>query len=218
MELTSHPSPLLYMAVKEPDGYHGKIKETMWRVWPTWESWSWKGWEGKPIDVEVYTKAPEVKLYLNDQLIDTKKVDRSTAFKAVFNLPYELGTLRAEAGGQQVSLSTAGAPARLRLTTDKQVLKAGGQSLAFIIVEVVDKDGRVCPEAAIPCEVNVSGQGLMMAAASADMKDREPATSHRVTTWKGRAMIVVRSTSKKGKALVSVKSELPTATLSISSK
>ena len=216
--LTSHPSPLLYMAVKEPDGYHGKIKETMWSVWPTWESWSWKGWEGKPIDVEVYTKAPEVKLYLNDQLIDTKKVDRSTAFKAVFNLPYEPGTLRAEAGGQQVSLSTADAPARLRLTTDKQVLKAGGQSLAFIIVEVVDKDGRVCPEAAIPCEVNVSGQGLMMAAASADMKDREPATSHRVTTWKGRAMIVVRSTAKKGKALVSVKSELPTATLSISSK
>ena len=216
--LTTHPSPLLYMAVKEPDGYHGKIKETMWSVWPTWESWSWKGWEGKPIDVEVYTKAPEVKLYLNDQLIDTKKVDRSTAFKAVFNLPYEPGTLRAEAGGQQVSLSTADAPARLRLTTDKQVLKAGGQSLAFIIVEVVDKDGRVCPEAAIPCEVNVSGQGLMMAAASADMKDREPATSHRVTTWKGRAMIVVRSTAKKGKALVSVKSELPTATLSISSK
>ena len=216
--LTTHHSPLLYMAVKEPDGYHGKIKETMWSVWPTWESWSWKGWEGKPIDVEVYTKAPEVKLYLNDQLIDTKKVDRSTAFKAVFNLPYEPGTLRAEAGGQQVSLSTAGAPARLRLTTDKQVLKAGGQSLAFIIVEVVDKDGRVCPEAAITCEVNVSGQGLMMAAASADMKDREPATSHRVTTWKGRAMIVVRSTAKKGKALVSVKSELPTATLSISSK
>ena len=216
--LTTHHSPLLYMAVKEPDGYHGKIKETMWSVWPTWESWSWKGWEGKPIDVEVYTKAPEVKLYLNDQLIDTKEVDRATAFKAVLNMPYGPGTLRAEVGGQQVSLSTAGAPARLRLTTDKQVLKAGGQSLAFIIVEVVDKDGRVCPEAAIPCEVNVSGQGLMMAAASADMKDREPATSHRVTTWKGRAMIVVRSTAKKGKALVSVKSELPTATLSISSK
>ena len=28
----------LYMAVREPDGYHGRIKETLWSVWPTWES------------------------------------------------------------------------------------------------------------------------------------------------------------------------------------
>lgn len=30
----------LYMAVREPDGYHGRIKETLWSVWPTWESWN----------------------------------------------------------------------------------------------------------------------------------------------------------------------------------
>lgn len=196
----------LYMAVREPDGYHGVIKETMWSVWPTWESWTWPGWEGKSIDVEVYTKSPEVKLYLNDRLIGTKAVDRSTEFKAVFSVPYEAGVLRAEAEGRSVSLATAGAPARLRLTVDRRVLKADGQSLAFVIVEVVDKDGHVCPEAAIPCDVSVSGQGCLMSAASADLKDREPATSPRVTTWKGRAMIVVRSSQRKGKVRISVTS------------
>ncbi len=203
----------LYMAVKEPNGYHGTIKETMWSVWPTWESWTWPGWEGKPVDVEIYTKAAEASLYLNDKLIGTKAVDRSTEFKAVFSVPYEAGTLRAEAGGRSVTLATAGAPARLRLTADRTRLKADGQSLAFITVEVVDQNGRVCPEAAIPCDVVVSGQGRLMAAASADLKDREPATSAHVTTWKGRAMIVVRSTAKKGKVQVSVKSTLPTAQL-----
>ena len=49
----------LYMAVKEPVGYHGEIKHTAWSVWPTWESWTWPGWEGKPIEVEIYTKQPE---------------------------------------------------------------------------------------------------------------------------------------------------------------
>ena len=199
-------TPGLYMAVREPDGYHGVIKETMWSVWPTWESWTWPGWEGKSIDVEVYTKSPEVKLYLNDRLIGTKTVDRSTEFKAVFSVPYEAGVLRAEAEGRSVSLATAGAPARLRLTADRRVLKADGQSLAFVIVEVVDKDGRVCPEAAIPCDVSVSGQGCLMSAASADLKDREPATSPKVTTWKGRAMIVVRSSQRKGKVRISVTS------------
>ena len=199
-------TPGLYMAVREPDGYHGVIKETMWSVWPTWESWTWPGWEGKSIDVEVYTKSPEVKLYLNDRLIGTKAVDRSTEFKAVFSVPYEAGVLRAEAEGRSVSLATAGAPARLRLTADRRVLKADGQSLAFVIVEVVDKDGHVCPEAAIPCDVSVSGQGCLMSAASADLKDREPATSPKVTTWKGRAMIVVRSSQRKGKVRINVTS------------
>ena len=208
--------PSLYMAVKEPDGYRGKIFETSWSVWPTWESWNWKGWEGKPIDVEIYTKSPEVSLYLNDQLIGTKAVDRSTEFKAVFSVPYEAGTLRAVAGDQTVTLSTAGTPAALRLTADRKVLKADGQQLAFITVEVVDKDGRVCPDAAIPCEVGVNGQARLMAAASADLKDREPSTSQHFTTWKGRAMIVVRSNPQKGKAKVSVKSNLPPAAIQLS--
>ena len=217
-EMLWNDKPGLYMAVKEPNGYKGIIKETMWSVWPTWESWTWPGWEGKSVDVEVYTKAPEVKLYLNDKLVGTKTVDRSTQFKAVFSVPYEPGILRAEASGSSVTLATAGSPAGLRLTADTQTLKVGGQSLAYITVEVVDKDGRVCPDVAIPCDVSVSGQASLMAAASADLKDREPATSPHVTTWKGRAIIVVRSTAKKGKAQVSVKSGLPTASISISSK
>ena len=205
----------LYMAVKEPDGYHGKIHETMWSVWPTWPSWTWPGWEGKSVEVEVYTKAPEVKLYLNDKLIDTKKVSRETQYKAVFSLPYEAGTLRAEAGGKSVSLATAGKPARLQLTTDKKVITANGQSLAYITVEVVDKEERLCPEAAIPCEAVVKGQGQLMAFASADMKDREPYTSSKVTTWKGRAMLVVRSGKAKGKTQVTIKSSLTAASLTL---
>ena len=219
----------LYMAVKEPNGYHGEIKTTMWSVWPTWESWNWNGsrdpkgatvhsWEGKPIEVEVYTKEPEVKLYLNDQLIGTKKVNRETEFKAVFTVNYEPGTLRAEANGQSVALSTSGEPARLRLSTDRTVMSADGQDLTFVNIEVVDKDGRVCPDAAIPCEAFVKGQGTLLSFASADLKDTEPYTTPRVKTWKGRALLVVRSTHKKGNTQVSIKSSLPTASLTIKSK
>ena len=219
----------IYMAVREPDGYHGKINMTAWSVWPTWESWNWNGgrdpkgatvpsWEGKPVEVEVYTKAPEVTLYLNDKEIGRKKVDRSTEFKAVFSVPYEPGTLRAEAGDKSVTLSTAGEPARLRLTADKSMLKADGQDLVYITVEVVDAQGRVCPDAAIPCEAFVQGQGRLMAFATADLQDREPKTSSHVTTWKGRALLVVRSGKSKGKAQVKIKSSLPTANLTIQTK
>ena len=208
----------LYMAVKEPNGYHGEIHTTMWSVWPTWESWTWPGWEGKPVDVEVYTHQPEVKLYLDDQLIDTKQVSRNTEFKAVFSVPYKAGTLRAEAGGKSVTLKTAGEPARLRLTPDRTVMTADGQSLIYVVAEVVDKDGIPVPEAAIPCEATIKGAGTLLAFASADLKDTEPYTSPRAKTWKGRAMLVIRSTQKKGSVSVSIKSSLPTATLSLKAK
>ena len=209
----------LYMAVKEPNGYHGDIKTTMWSVWPTWESWNWPGWEGKAIEVEVYTKDPQVNLFLNDKLIDTKNVSRDTEFKAVFSVPYEAGTLRAQTcWGRIKTLRTAGKPARLRLTPDRTVMTADGQSLTFVTIEVVDKDGTPVPEAAIDCEATVKGQGQLLAFASADLKDTEPYTSPRVKTWKGRALLVVRSTQKKGSVSVSIKSALPTASLSLKSK
>ena len=206
------------MAVKEPDGYHGEIKTTMWSVWPTWESWTWPGWEGKPVEVEVYTRQPEVKLYLDDQLIGTKQVSRDTEFKAVFSVPYKAGTLRAEAGGESVTLKTANDPARLRLTPDRTVMTADGQSLTFVTVEVLDKQGALVPEAAIPCEASVKGAGTLLAFASADLKDTEPYISPRVKTWKGRALLVVRSMQKGGSVSVTIKSSLPTVSLSLKSK
>ncbi|MCR4835756.1 MAG: DUF4982 domain-containing protein [Bacteroidaceae bacterium] len=219
--LWSTPLPLegesegAYIAVREPDGYHGKIRTTAWSVWPTWESWTWPGWEGKSINVEVYTKEPEVTLYLNNKEIGRKAVNRTTEYKAVFTIPYQPGTLRAEAGGNKVVLETAGTPAKLKLTADRRSITADGQDLAFITIEVIDRQGHICPEAAIPCQVNVSGSGSLLAAASADLMDTEPYTSPRVTTWKGRAIIVVRSAHRTGQAKVSVKSTLPTATISI---
>lgn len=208
----------LYMAVKEPEGYHGEIKQTMWSVWPTYESWTWKGWEGKPVEVEVYTHQPKVKLYLNDQLIGTKEVNRNTEYKAVFTVPYQKGTLRAEAGEESVTLKTAGEPVRLKLTPDRTVMRADGQSLTYIIVEVVDQDGNLVPEAEIPCEATVKGAGKLLAFASANLKDEEPYPSVHSKTWKGRAMLVVRSSQKKGTVNVSIKSKLPIATLSLKTK
>ena len=221
-----------YLCVKEPNGYHGEIHTTMWSVWPTWESWTWPGWEGKPIEVEVYTRQPEVSLYLNDKLVGTKKVDRSTEYKAVFTVNYEPGTLRAEVSTplkfpsplgeglgvrpeSGVRLQTADEPAHLRLTPDRTVMTANGQSLTYITVEVVDRQGTLVPEAAIDCEATVKGAATLLSFASADLKDTEPYTSPRTKTWKGRALLVLRSGKKRGSVSVTIKSQLPTANLSL---
>lgn len=201
---TKEGSSDIYLAVREPnDYYRGRISETQWSVWPTWESWNWSGWEGKDIEAEIYTKAPKVRLYLNEQLIAEKEVNINTEYKAIIKLPYQPGVLKAvscDANGKELSASilrTSGVPAGFRLTADRNQIKADGQDLAYIKLEVIDKDGNPVPDATIPVTVNVKGHGTLLAAASANLKDLEPKTSPNVTTYKGQAIIVVRSGKSK---------------------
>ena len=191
----------LYMAVREPDGYYGKIKTTMWSVWPTYESWTWPGHEGKNIDVEVYSHEPKVRLYLNDQLIGEKEVAQGMA---TFTLPYQPGTLRAEAGGEKVSLQTADEAKAIRLTTDRTTLKADGQDLAFITVELTDGNGTVNLTANNELTASVTGSATLIGFGNADIKDCDRYTDSTHKAWKGRALLVVRSTGKKGKATITV--------------
>ena len=202
-------APALYMAVKEPDGYYGTIRETAWSVWPTWESWTWNGWEGKPVEVEVYTSLPSVRLYLNDRLVGEQQ---SAECKAVFTLPYQPGILRAEGMTEEgqpvsVSLSTAGEPCQIRLTADKSTFLADGQDLIYVTVEILDRNGLVCPDAAIPLTATVKGSGSLLSFASADLKDTDVYTDAHCTTWKGRALLAVRSSAKSGSVSVTVKGD-----------
>ena len=199
----------LYMAVREPDGYKGKVKTTMWGTWPTFESWNWAGHEGKNIEVEVCSRYPRVRLYLNDKLIEEKGV---TACQAVFTLPYQPGTLRAEgiADGQvkeTVTLQTAGEAKTIRLTADHTKLKADGQDLAFITVELLDANGVVNPTADNLLAASVKGPATIIAFGNADIKDCDPYTDSTHKAWKGRALLVVRSTGKKGKVTVTVQGD-----------
>lgn len=220
-DLLYNPDKKLYMAVKEPDGYHGKIKETLWSVWPTWESWNWPGHEGKTIEVEVYSRYPKVRLYVNDKLVGEQPTGREQQFKAVFPLAYEAGTLKAvgvDAGMEveETTLRTAGAPAKIQLTADRAKIKADGQDLSFITVEVLDKDGMVEPNADNRLTFEVKGAGTIAAVGNADLKDMDSYVGNQRKAWKGRAMVVVKSKRKAGKITLKVTSPgLESATLVI---
>ncbi len=209
-EMLFNPEKKLYMAVKEPTGYYGEIKETLWSVWPTWESWNWPGHEGKDIDVEVYSHYPSVRLYLNDRLIGEKPTTRTQEFKAIFTLPYAPGTLRivgVENGRETESrtLETAGKPARIRLTADRTEISADGESLVYVIAEITDKQGRVVPNADNLLTFELQGSGTLLATCSADLKDCTAYTAPERKAWKGRAMAVVKSGKEKGRLTLTVK-------------
>lgn len=210
-DLLYNDSRKLYMAVKEPDPDNGPIKLTSWAVWPTWESWTWPGREEKDMQVEVYSKYPAVRLYFNDKLIGEQSTGIEQQFKAVFTVPYVPGLLKAAGVDnnremQSTQLKTAGKAVRIKLTTDLATINANGQDLAFVSVEITDENGNIQPNAANELLFSINGPGVIAGVDNASLKDTDTYVSNKRKAWKGRALVVIKSTHKPGRIRLKVNS------------
>jgi beta-galactosidase len=201
----------LYMAVREPEPKPLEIKDTWWSVWPTWESWNWPGFEGKTVQVEVYSRYPKVKLYLNNTLIGERATTYEREYKATFDVPYTAGILKAVAveNGKEVestTLQTAGDAATIKLTADRKEITADGQDLSYVTVEITDKNGTLQPTAANRLHFQIEGPGIIAGVDNADLKNYELYIGNTRKAWHGRALVVIRSTHGAGDVKLTVTS------------
>jgi beta-galactosidase len=201
----------LYMAVREPAPEPLEIKETWWSVWPTWESWTWPGFEGRNIDVEVYSKYPKVRLYLDNKLIGEKATTQDQQFKATFTVPYSTGQLKAvgvENNKEMEStiLQTAGDAAKIKLTADRKEILANGQDLVFVTVEITDKEGIMQPNASNRLHFKVDGPSTIAGVDNANIKDTDSYVSDTRKAWKGKVLVVIKSTHDAGDIKLTVSS------------
>jgi beta-galactosidase len=201
----------LYMAVREASVAPREIKETLWSVWPTWESWSWPGFEGKELQVEVYSKYPRVRLYLNAKLIGEQETTEEHQFKATFPVPYASGELRAvgvvdSKEVESSALRTPGRASRIKLIADRTTISATGQDLSFVTVEVSDSVGTIDPNATNRLQFSVDGPGVLVGVGNADITDLDPYVGPARKAWHGRALAVIRSSRRAGTIALTVRS------------
>jgi beta-galactosidase len=213
----------LYMAVREPAPDPLEIKTTWWAVWPTWESWNWPAFAGQDVQVEIYSKYPKVRLYLNDKLIGDKPTTGEQEYKATFTVPYSPGKLKAvgvENGKEMEStiLQTSGDAAKIKLIADRKEITANGQDLSYVTIEITDKDNILQPNAANLLHFKIEGPGAIAGVANADMKDTDPYVGNTRKAWHGRALVVIKSTHETGDIKLTVSSSgMPGAALMIKS-
>jgi beta-galactosidase len=214
----------LYLGVKQSPPEGKELRVTRWGSWPVYESWTWPGMEGKPLEVEVYSRADAVRLYLDDKLIGEKPTTRAEKFKANFTVPYAPGVLKAVAvqGGKNVAesvLKTIGEPARVRLTADRATLRADGQDLSFITVDVLDATGQAHPNADHQVSFSIKGPGVLAAVANADMLSEEPYVAKERKLFHGKALAIVRTSRTAGPITVTASAAgLKSDTIQISSR
>ena len=201
----------VYATVRLPEPEGKKIIAIMWATYPTLPSWTWPGQEGKDLEVEVYSGAEKVQLFLNDKLIGEKPTGREQQFKATFTVPYAPGTLKTVGlrGDRVVAesvLTTTGEASKLRLTSDRTVVQANGEDLSFVSIEAVDSNDRPDLRADQELQFAIIGPGTIAAVGNGDGQDPDSYHSDQRRLYQGRALVVIRSSKQTGSVKLMVKS------------
>ena len=212
---------------KKPQSYY---RDVVWRqapvtmaVQPTasynsawgWQleeqRWTWPGFEGKTVSINVYSRAPKVRLYLNG-VSQGDHVPGGTYWTGYY-IPYQPGTLKVvnldasgkEIAGESFELQTTSTPSALRVTADREEIQADGADLSYVTIELVDAKGRVITsDSSTKVELAVEGNGMLLAAGNASPTDMESFRSSTPKLFRGRALAIIKSSDDAGEVKLNV--------------
>lgn len=173
-----------------------------WSWYDELESWTWDVLPGQSMRVRAYSRGDKVELFLNGISVASKTLADADKHIATFDVPYTPGTLVAIASraGEEIArktLRTVGAPAALRLRPDRQRITTSRDDLAYIVIEVVDAQGNLVPDAVVKAEFDVTG-GTLVGMANGNAHNVDSFTRPRRWTYHGMALAVVQPPGKAG--------------------
>ena len=157
-------------------------------------------------NVEVYSNCKEVELFLNGQSLGAQQI-HDDASPRIWHVTYAPGTLKAVArnDGKVAAtdeLVTAGAPAKIILTTNRKEIADDWDSVAFARAEVVDKDGILVPHASNLISFQISGPGVVAAVDSSDNASHEPFQSSQRSAYNGQCIAYIKASAPSGRIQV----------------
>ena len=177
-------------------------------AWPMeYPHWNWSGSEGKLLEVRVFSSCSQVKLLLNGKPVGEKILTEEDKYIATFEIPYQPGELKVIAldGGEEMAskiLRTSGKPSAIRLSADRSEITADRNDLSFVKIEVVDDNGQVVPADSIQIELNLSGDGELIASGNASPDDMKSFNKPLIKTFNGRAQAIIRPFERSGVILL----------------
>lgn len=214
VDLAGFPKDVYYLYQSE---WHPEKK-----VLHLFPHWNWA--PGQDIDMwAYYNNADEVELFVNgeSQGVRTKGKDD---FHVVWRVKYEPGVVKvvSRKDGKTVlekEIHTAGEPAQIRLKADRNEIKSDGRDLSFVTVEVLDKDGNLCPNADNQIMFDVQGAGFIAGVDNGSPVSMEKFKADHRKAFYGKCLVVVQSDGKSGGIKLTATSEgLKTAVTAIKAK
>jgi beta-galactosidase len=138
-----------------------------------------------------------VELFLNGVSQGRKAMPKNSHLE--WKVKYAPGTLlaRGYTGGKEIlteKVETTGAPAALQLTPHRPALKADGEDVSVITVQVNDAQARMVPTAGNPVTFEIAGPGKIIGVGNGDPSSHEPdqyvesVSSLPLTGWHSKAV------------------------------
>ncbi|MUP45404.1 DUF4982 domain-containing protein [Gramella sp. BOM4] len=172
--------------------------------------WNWE--KGQTVNVwAYYNNADEVELFVNGKSKGVRK-KLGDELHVMWRIPFEAGTLKAisRKNGQVVlerEVKTAGEPSNLRLSADRQKIRADGSDLSFVTVEIVDKQANLVPKANNQLNFSVEGEGTIVGVASGDPTNHESFKGNTHKAMNGKCLVIVQGTQTSGNIILKVSAE-----------
>lgn len=197
--------------------YFGKIEMmTMWGFPDITKKWNFTEYENKMVEVIAFSRADEVELYVNGSLVDKKPVNQERPYpnSARFEIKFVPGTVEAVSykDGKEISrdkLVTSSSPAKLKVCAEKTVLLPDGHDVAYVNIDILDKNDNLVNDAKIDLEAEldcVCETAVLSAFGTGNPVTEENYTDKKTTTFRGHAVAIVRSGYKSGSAVLKIKS------------
>ena len=152
--------------------------------------------------IEVYSNAEEVELFLNGKTLGAKPKPADDSARN-WDVTFAPGTLRAVArnGGKEVAvdeLKSAGAAARIVLTTNRPELTPDFDSAAYVTAQVVDANGVVNPNANTAITFTLTGPGAVAAVDNGSNTSHELYQTNKCKVAQGQCIAIVKANAAGG--------------------
>lgn len=172
--------------------------------------WNWT--PGQEVDMwAYYNNADEVELFVNgvSKGIRSKQGDD---MHVMWRIPFEPGVVKAVSrkDGKEVlsqEIRTAGSPARMRLTADRDVIKADGTDLSFVTVEILDAEGNIVPTADNQVYFEVEGSAFIAGVDNGNPLSHESFQAPQRKAFNGKALVILQNDGKPGQTKLRVTGE-----------
>lgn len=156
-EWNKYPAKSSYFGIVDTCGFPKDIYfmyQSMWDSRPMIHMLPHWTHESGNVDVWLYSNCASVELFLNGVSLGKKALSqRGTKNQYAYTVAYAAGTIVAngyDASGNLIAQDiqyTAGAPAKLALSSDKTAVSTASDDLVYITCDVLDKNGTLCPNA-----------------------------------------------------------------------
>ena len=204
LDLAAFEKPLfaLRQALWTDEPYARLSAGTQESVWE--QAFVWSGTEGQMMTVSCFTNQPEATLFLNGVSLGTRPAGRDNGFRAVWQVPYQAGTLRVEASTASDTLATPGPAVSVALVPDKTVLSADPRDVVQIELRLLDAAGNLAATDDRVFRVQLLGDADILGLENGKPDDLTPYSEPFRSTFRGRLLIYLRPGRLPGPVLLRV--------------